>query len=165
MQLSASEKEFVLSRIKSRINITSSGCWEWQGPKSHNGYGVLSLPQNLKELLGSRVHRITYQIYVGDIPEGLQLDHLCRNRPCVNPQHVEPVTAKENIRRGETGKHNKHRGWLYQRMTTACVHGHPYDEKNTRIYKGKKDCRECDRIRSRKKTEKRRMEREGRNVQ
>jgi len=87
-------------------------------------------------------HRISYELLKGDIPEGLDLDHLCRNRGCVNPDHLEPVTRKENLLRGNTipAKHAR---------KTHCPQGHEYTKGNTFISKsGSRHCRKCRAIRS-----------------
>jgi hypothetical protein len=75
-----------------------TGCWLWNGAK-RGGYGRIRTPDGLRE-----AHRVSYEVHKGQIAEGLCIDHLCRNRACINPDHLEPVTMQENIRRGETGK-------------------------------------------------------------
>ena len=82
-------------RFLSKINHTGN-CWEWKGTIDRKGYGVFHLDQ--KKL---RAHRVSYEIFKGVIKDNLPLDHLCRNRLCVNPDHLEPVTLKENIHRGQ----------------------------------------------------------------
>ena len=81
------------------FHVDESGCWIWQGHIGANGYGY-------GHFAGSRevAHRGMYEQAVGDIPEGMQLDHLCGNRACVNPDHLEPVTPGENTRRGSLAK-------------------------------------------------------------
>lgn len=73
----------------------SAGCWEWQGAVMGGGYGAIKVE-------GRRVpaHRFAYELLVGPIGEGLEIDHLCRNRSCVNPEHLEPVTRSVNVKRG-----------------------------------------------------------------
>ena len=121
----------------------NSGCWLWTGFISRFGYGSMSDDSRKTRA----AHRLVYQLLVGDIPAGMQLDHLCRVRSCVNPRHLEPVTAKVNIRRGNTGLHLKSR--------THCPYGHPYSVLNTYWVKKSdtvsgfsRTCRECKRQRN-----------------
>ena len=133
--------EKVRQRIAKRIDFSECGldthCWVWQGPVSRDGYGIISY--NSKPNL---THRVSYIVNKGPIPEGLELDHLCRNRRCCNPDHLDPVSHKENVRRGKTGEVNSHR----QRSKTECKHGHPFDAKNTYYRsRGSRGCRTCNR--------------------
>jgi hypothetical protein len=75
-------------------------CWLWMAGTDRKGYGVIGQGRRPARML--QAHRVAYELCVGAIPEGLVLDHLCRNPPCVNPSHLEPVTNRENILRGET---------------------------------------------------------------
>ena len=110
-------------------------CWLWTGALDGKGYGRVSVGGKVV-----RAHRWAYEALVGPIPSGLHLDHLCRVKTCVNPDHLEPVTHRVNLERG--------RGVLLRAPKTHCKHGHEYDEKNTRINsKGRKVCRACDRKR------------------
>ena len=93
-------------------------CWEWTGSQDKLGYGRVYY--NGK---GDRAYRVFYEMIVGPIPEGLVIDHLCRNPPCVNPDHLEPVTTRENLSRGDPTRYN--------RIKTECPSGHPYDKENT----------------------------------
>lgn len=106
-----------------------TGCWIWGGARHANGYGRIS-HQNKSKL----VHRFSYEWHVGPIPTGLQLDHLCRNRACCNPAHLEPVSGRTNVLRGDTITASNAR-------KTHCPQGHPY----TRIYAGKRRCLICNR--------------------
>ncbi len=126
----------------------NSGCWLWTASVYPSGYGQIVLPQQQHK----HAHRLSYEYFVGPIPEGLDLDHLCRVRSCVNPKHLEPVSRSENIRRGLAPG----MGAARNLAKTHCPHGHEYTEKNTYIGKnpsGKpnRNCRECSRIRTEQK--------------
>lgn len=100
-----------------RYRVLPNSCWEWFGGVNSAGYGP---------------HKRFYERFAGPVPPGLELDHLCRNKLCVNPEHLEPVTHLENIRRGE--KANR----------THCVRGHSLDLLNTYIKpNGSRNCRTC----------------------
>lgn len=120
--------------------IQESGCWDWVGGRDPDGYGVYKQGKQFVGRRSMRAHRWVYEQTKGFIPEGLQLDHLCRNRLCVNPAHLEPVTQQENIRRG-----------LYGVTRTHCPKGHEYTPENTYRHQGigTKTCRECARTRDR----------------
>jgi hypothetical protein len=119
----------VQDRLDKFIFKDLSGCWIWLGSCDRNGYGVFTY-------YGKHMaHRFIYEWYVGPIPDGLDLDHLCKNKSCVNPEHVEPVTRQVNIQR------------KYERRGT-CPAGHKYSEQNTHIgSNGYRKCRVCDRER------------------
>ena len=119
----------VAERLLSKLIITPD-CWLWAGRHDSAGYGRMDRARS--------IHRTTYEMYVGPIPDDLELDHLCRNHGCCNPAHLEPVTHAENVRRGESGIAGKSR--------THCPQGHPYDEQNTYLRPdrpGNRDCRIC----------------------
>lgn len=117
----------------------SGGCLVWQRARDKNGYGLFKKSSPDAKMV--RAHRYAYQASIGPIPEGLVLDHLCRNPPCVNPTHLEPVTNRENILRGDTEPAKNAR-------KTHCNYGHPFDEQNTVITRdGFRDCLACRRRR------------------
>ena len=109
----------------------NSGCWLWSGPLWPNGYASHQFGgRGNKAVLA---HRFSYELHKGPVPEGLDLDHLCRMRCCVNPDHLEPVTRKVNINRsGLVGK------WY---RGDVCKYGHPFDLLNT--YRGRDGFRQC----------------------
>ncbi len=119
--------------------LITEGCWLWLGCKVGGGYGRF-----WDGICYVMAHRWAYEDRFGKVPTGLQLDHLCRIRRCVRPDHLEPVTAKENIRRGETG--------LKGKSKTHCPRQHEYNSGNTYIgLRGGRKCRTCRRTRWQKK--------------
>lgn len=125
-------------RLLSKVRVVASGCWEWTGYVTKRGYGKFTVGKT-----GTiYAHRWAYRLFVGDIPDDLPLDHLCRNTICVNPAHLEPVTPQVNTARGKAGQALGARN----RSKSHCAHGHPYSQANTYIYPdGDRSCRECNR--------------------
>lgn len=126
-----------MARIR-RLIALEDECWVWKGPKTPNGYGKHKVGPGKPERV---IHRILWEHHKDQpVPEGLQLDHLCRNRLCCNPDHFEAVTGSENTRRQDHANRRKE----------ACPKGHEYTEENTRVTpSGRRVCRECDRERKR----------------
>lgn len=128
-------------RFWSKIAQRPDECWEWTGSRNLRGYGQISVDGRT-----CAAHRIAYELIVGPIPDELTIDHLCSNKWCVNPDHLEPVTGAENTRRAWESRAPRAR-------RTHCYKGHPYSGDNLYMDKrGRRFCRACKRD-----TEKRRM--------
>jgi hypothetical protein len=121
------------ARIMAGIEVQiGQACWIWRG-KENSRYGRISFGGKIH-----KSHRLSYETFVGPIPAGLVLDHLCRNEMCVNPEHLEPVTEKVNILRGQGVAAKNSR-------KTQCKNDHEFTEANTLMNNGRRVCRECKR--------------------
>jgi len=128
---SSSISHSIDSRFWPRVR-KSEGCWQWLGSCTSEGYGSFWLDGRNRH-----AHRLSYELLVGAIPEHRQLDHLCRNRSCVNPAHLEVVTRRTNIVRGESPAATRAR-------QTHCIHGHRFDLFNTEFHQnGTRHCKAC----------------------
>lgn len=132
-------RKSLLERMGDKIQI-SDGCWEWTGLINAEGYGTI--PRGGGQYSGTRfnllAHRLVYELLVGPIPEGLQLDHLCRVRNCVNPAHLEPVTQRENTMRSPIAPA------AINARKTHCPRGHPYDVVRYPLNRSpERGCRRC----------------------
>jgi hypothetical protein len=134
-----------LERLAERTEPGPDGCLLYTGCVTSRGYGQISV-DGIQKL----AHRAIYELTVGPIPDGMDLDHTCHNRDascmggddcrhrrCINVEHLEPVTGAENTRRGKS--------WAINGTKTHCPQGHPYDRENTYVYDGRRYCRACNR--------------------
>ena len=124
-------KKINKGRFLERIKVFGE-CWEWQGTVAANGYGRCSMDNR-----NDMAHRVSYKLFVGPIADGMTIDHLCRNKRCVNPSHLEVVTSRENTLRGDT--------IAAENAAKSCCHkGHPlYGENLYMSRRGSRVCREC----------------------
>lgn len=128
-------KKNVLDRFYEKVVMGNNGCWQWIACKSVSGYGWFN--DGIKNM---RAHRYSYLVFKGDIPSNLVIDHICRNRLCVNPAHLRLVTTRENLLCGNTFAANN-------KLKTHCVKGHGFTEENTYNYISRgnpsRGCKEC----------------------
>lgn len=121
-------------RFLDKIQI-AEGCWIWTACKTPEGYGLFGIDGK-----NEGAHRVSYTVSKGAIPKGLHLDHVkawgCVSTACVNPNHLEAVTCRENLLRGDTFQ-------AKNAVKTECPRGHSYSEENTYLHKGKRSCRAC----------------------
>lgn len=123
----------------------SAGCWEWIAVKDSKGYGCF-----WRNYVMQSAHRVAYELTKGAIPEGLDIDHLCMNRACVNPEHLEAVTHHVNIRRSPDTIPS------LNAAKTHCPKGHEYTEANTQFENGRRRCATCRRAENRDRSARRR---------
>jgi hypothetical protein len=115
-------------RLLSKAVINwETGCWEWTASKTGDGYGKLGVNGKTRD-----AHAVAYELIEGPVPDGLELDHTCRVRRCINPAHLEPVTHRENMLRAP-----------YFGSDTHCKAGHEWTEENTYTYRAQRCCRAC----------------------
>lgn len=132
------------SRLLSRLMIDPSGCLLWTGARNDDGYGQIGTTLDNGEWRTLYSHRLMYEMFVGPIPAGHQIDHLCRVRHCAAPAHLEAVTQRENLLRGNgpAGEHSRQ---------THCLNNHEFTEASTyrSATDGSRQCRACRRDRQR----------------
>ena len=118
--------------ITSRVEIDARGCWNWTRHVDRHGYAQVG---------NTLMHRASYQAFKGAIPAGLTIDHLCRNRRCLNPAHMETVSKRVNTLRGISPA-------ALNAVKTHCKRGHALTGRNLYLYKGMRVCRKCNVLRS-----------------
>lgn len=133
-----------VDRFAEKVALNDDGCIVWIGGTNGVGYGQFYRGKKFRGDTGKAyAHRWSYEYHVGPIPDGLFIDHLCRNPACVNPDHLEPVTNRENLLRGETTT-------AAHAAKTHCPAGHEYAGRNLYVHptRGYRVCRECGRQKS-----------------
>lgn len=127
----------------SRVKVEGD-CWLWTKHLDEDGYGKYSSRILRARHRTNRAHVLAWLHMRGDLPDGLVLDHLCKRRSCVNPYHLDPVTHAVNNSRGSSWS-------AVNARKTHCKHGHEFNKVNTRVHKGKRYCRVCQRIRAKER--------------
>lgn len=151
---STADPKDIDNRFWNKCEIMQNGCWEWQGFTNRGGYGQFGSEDGTVML----THRWAYRRFVGDLVEGLTIDHLCRNKKCCNPEHLEQVSLQENIRR-TTGFHFSH----YEKGNrTHCSKGHELTEGNRYKRKGRVNSYACKKCMSAYHKERNRKQKENR---
>lgn len=126
-------ERFLLNVDKNGPVWEGTHCWIWKGTTTPAGYGRIKIDGK-----GILTHRFTFEHYRGQIDSDKETDHLCRNRVCCNPWHLEPVTHSVNVKRGDI------EAMSYQKLKTHCPKGHPYSLENTWVNRlGHRFCRKC----------------------
>lgn len=121
----------LIDRFREKVEMAEDGCHNFVGWKRPDGYGQIWVDRKMR-----RAHRIAYELFIGPIPDGLVVDHLCRNRACVNPAHLEAVTHGENVLRGVNPAAQRSR-------QTHCQRGHELTGDNLYTHGGRRRCRTC----------------------
>lgn len=123
----------IKSRVLANVVRAESGCWVWAGRKDRHGYGLIKIGRTPRF-----AHRVSFEAWMGPIPEGLQIDHLCRVRDCCNPEHLEPVSSRENTMRSPVAPA------AVNSRKTKCKNGHDLAGENLYVSpNGYRHCREC----------------------
>jgi hypothetical protein len=131
-----SEANILPAALLTKFVVAEGGCWIWTAAVDRHGYGRVSIGGKK----GRLAYRYVYELIVGPVESGRELDHLCRQRACINPAHLEPVSHQENVARGSTGEVNAAR----QLARTRCKHGHEYGTDNVYVdTRGSRNCRTC----------------------
>ena len=132
MEEAMQRHQSIEDRFWAKVEAMPSGCWEWRAAHDPKGYGVFRGEQSILV----KAYKFSYELLCGPVPAGLQIDHLCRNPGCVNPDHMEPVTAGVNIMRGVGPT-------AVNAAKTSCCRGHLFTPENVYLYHGRRYCRAC----------------------
>lgn len=123
-----------------KVEKDPSGCWMWVGARDRKGYGRFRVQRRMHP-----AHRVAYELFVGPLEPGFTVDHTCQIESCVNPLHLDQVTLRMNVKRGSNS------------LKRRCPQGHPYNEENTLRRRGKRECRICERERSKRRRREKRL--------